>query len=94
VSVRYSRYVVAYDVSDDRERVKVDKVLAGYGFRAQRSVYVVEVNKSGFRQLEGSLTSLRIETGGIAIWRIQTVSSPVFIGKPPMSPDDEIVFIV
>lgn len=36
-----SRYVAAYDVSDDRRRGRVARVLSGYGERVQRSVFLI-----------------------------------------------------
>ena len=33
------RYVVAYDVSDDADRVRLHNTLTGYGVRIQRSVF-------------------------------------------------------
>jgi CRISPR-associated protein Cas2 len=38
-----SLYVAAYDVSEDRRRNKVSKVLCQYGHRVQKSVFVVQV---------------------------------------------------
>lgn len=32
-------YVVCFDVSDDRTRYRVAKVLKGYGYRVQKSVF-------------------------------------------------------
>jgi len=32
-------YVVSYDVGDDRRRLRVARVLEGYGLRVQRSVF-------------------------------------------------------
>ena len=32
-------YAVVYDISSDKEREKVDKLLKGYGFRIQKSVF-------------------------------------------------------
>jgi CRISPR-associated protein Cas2 len=33
------RYIVAYDISDDSQRLKVASLLAGYGVRIQQSVF-------------------------------------------------------
>jgi len=32
-------FAVCYDLSDDRERRRVDKLLTGFGFRVQKSVF-------------------------------------------------------
>jgi len=37
-------YVVAYDIRDDRRRIKVAKILEDFGDRAQYSVFEMELN--------------------------------------------------
>lgn len=37
------RYLVAYDIVDDRRRTKIAKVLESYGDRIQYSVFVVDI---------------------------------------------------
>ena len=36
-----SQYVAAYDISNDRQRERVSRVLEEYGVRVQRSVYLI-----------------------------------------------------
>ncbi|HKI18966.1 MAG TPA: CRISPR-associated endonuclease Cas2 [Isosphaeraceae bacterium] len=55
-----SRYIAAYDVSDDRIRRRVSRVLDGYGQRLQLSVYEVWLEPEelpDFRRRVGSLLS-------------------------------------
>lgn len=40
------RYLVAYDIPDDRRRTRLAKVLASYGDRVQYSVFVVDAARS------------------------------------------------
>jgi CRISPR-associated protein Cas2 len=44
-------YVVVYDISGDKERRRIDKVLKGFGTRAQKSVFECRLNKSGKKDL-------------------------------------------
>lgn len=53
-----SQYVAAYDVSNDRQRDRVARVLSGYGERIQRSVFVVWLDP-------GDLPELRREVGAL-----------------------------
>jgi len=39
MSKRRSRYVIAYDIPDDRRRTKIATTLEGYGERVQYSVF-------------------------------------------------------
>jgi CRISPR-associated endonuclease Cas2 len=90
----YARYVVVYDISLDRERSKVDAVLSNYGFRAQKSVFEVELNKSGLAEITGKLEALAIMSGSILVWRVQSNFSRLNLGFMVESPSDSTVFIV
>ncbi len=50
--------VVSYDVTDDKRRTKVMKTLAGYGQRAQFSVFECELRPVDLERLEGKLRRL------------------------------------
>jgi CRISPR-associated endonuclease Cas2 len=53
-----SRYIAAYDVSDDRIRQRVARVLGGYGHRIQLSVFEIWLESEelpDFRRRVGSL---------------------------------------
>ncbi len=52
------RYVIAYDVHDDRRRSRVAKKLQSYGDRVQFSVFVVDVRAARFQRLRGALVQL------------------------------------
>jgi CRISPR-associated protein Cas2 len=47
-----SQYIASYDISDDRRRQRVARVLLGYGFRVQRSVYQVYVEPEELEDLQ------------------------------------------
>ena len=51
MGARRSRYVVAYDIPDDRRRSRVAKVLEGYGARVQYSVFECPLNGKQFAAL-------------------------------------------
>jgi CRISPR-associated protein Cas2 len=44
--MRRSNYVVTYDISDDRRRAKVFKLMHGFGDHAQYSVFFCQLNDS------------------------------------------------
>ena len=45
------RIVVSYDVSDDRRRRKVAKIMEGYGYRVQYSVFECDLDADQMRTL-------------------------------------------
>lgn len=53
--VKKQFYVVAYDVSDDKRRAKVVKVLLKYGKRINLSVFECMLSDSQFRNLKEAI---------------------------------------
>ncbi len=88
-------YAVVYDISSDKERSRVDKVLRGFGFRIQKSVFECRLDKKGKRELIARLEALNIRTGFIKIYRLEYQTRTTVIGTPPREdPDAESAFIV
>ena len=52
------RYLVAYDVSDDRRRLRLAKKLGSYGDRVQFSVFVIDVRPAKLVRLRADLVRL------------------------------------
>lgn len=57
-----SRYIAAYDISDDRQRVRVAKVLDRYGMRLQYSVFEVWLDPDELPELRRQVGPLLKET--------------------------------
>lgn len=54
------RYLVAYDIVDDRRRTKIAKVLESYGDRIQYSVFVVDIKPARYVRLVDQLRTIMI----------------------------------
>jgi len=52
------RYLVAYDVPDDRRRVRIAKKIGSYGDRVQFSVFIVDVRPARLVRLRSELERL------------------------------------
>lgn len=63
-------YVLAYDVADDRERARVAKLLAGYGVRAQKSVFECRLSHASRETLIRRIESLNLATGFVACYSL------------------------
>ncbi len=74
-----SNYTVANDLSDDRERRRVDKLLKGWGFRVQKSVFECRLTRNEKRRLTVALHALKLETGSVRLYRLAG-DLPVCIG--------------
>lgn len=56
------RYLLAYDIADDRRRTKVAAVLQAYGDRVQFSVFVVDVKPARLVRLQDQLRAKILES--------------------------------
>ncbi|MEY4979435.1 MAG: hypothetical protein RLZZ352_1705 [Pseudomonadota bacterium] len=86
-------YAVVYDISDDKERRQVDRVLTGFGFRVQKSVFECRLGRGDKAQLVAQLTRLGLKTGSVKLYRVYAGVPSVVIGLPSSSPDDEPAYV-
>ena len=61
------QYWIAYDISEDRERTRVERCLLRYGQRIQKSVFCCVLNTQRRMRLQGELEALACQSGSI-IW--------------------------
>ncbi len=88
-------YVVVYDISDDKERSHVDKILKGFGFRYQKSVFECRMSMKMRDDLVKILGNLNIQTGYIKIYKRDWDSKNYVIGNAPQENiDDFTAFII
>ncbi len=90
----FSKYVIAYDISDQRERNRVSKVLTGYGFRVQKSVFECSLSPGGKTKMEAELEKLDLKSGYLYIYRLNKQAKRTDLGQTPPSPDSGFAFIV
>ncbi|MCB1143199.1 MAG: CRISPR-associated endonuclease Cas2 [Leptospiraceae bacterium] len=76
-----SQFAVIYDISSNQERRKVEKILLGFGFREQKSVFECTLDRRGRDELIGKLSKLDIQTGFIKIYRLEYSQKSRIIGK-------------
>lgn len=87
-------YAVAYDVSDDGERARVDKVLLGFGMRVQKSVFECRLSRAMRERLMQELQELKLATGHVLIYQVQANSPAIAIGCGAVRADTGMAFIV
>ena len=92
---RISEYAVVYDISNDRERNRVSKILIGFGFRIQKSVFECRLTRRSKEQLTAQLGKLEIKTGFIKLYRLEYHAKGSIIGEGVNeNPDEGHAFIV
>ena len=90
----YGKYIVSYDITSRRERSQVSRILTGYGFRVQKSVFECLLSPAARARLIDELERLKLETGFIYIYRVSKAGKRIGLGKVPPSPDNDFAFVV
>jgi len=89
-------YAIAYDIADDRERLRVDKLLRGFGMRVQKSVFECRLTRRQAEKMSMKLEMLAIRTGFVLMYRLLDSGEPrAFGNRPPsLSCDGDAAFVV
>ena len=80
-------YAICYDISNDRERRSVDKLLSGYGYRRQRSVFECRLTTAARKRLQVQLDRLSSASGHVLLYRVAAGGQPETVGQAPPDPD-------
>ncbi|HVY70458.1 MAG TPA: CRISPR-associated endonuclease Cas2 [Verrucomicrobiae bacterium] len=83
---REASYVAVYDVTSDRERNRVAKVLEGFGHRVQMSAFELRLTPASKKSLVQRLEALHLETGFVFLYRRGGGKDRVGIGRVPEDP--------
>lgn len=78
-----ARYLVVYDISEDKERDRVASLLEGFGFRVQKSVFECRLTKSGRGRLLRGLEALNPASGFVSMYTLRGSAKRVSIGVVP-----------
>jgi CRISPR-associated protein Cas2 len=88
-------YAVVYDISSHKERCQVERVLKGFGFRVQKSVFECRLDQRGKIELIRQLEALQVRTGFIKIYQLEYQWKPLVIGREQKpGPDEGPAFVV
>ncbi len=84
------RYVVCYDIPDDRRRNKVAKCLDGYGDRVQFSVFEAVLSRVLFDRLEADMRRLmKMDEDQVTLYPLCGACAPKRVRLGLGSADDE-----
>ncbi|WP_298483123.1 CRISPR-associated endonuclease Cas2 [uncultured Chloroflexus sp.] len=91
-------YVISYDISVDQRRLKIAKLLEGYGQRVLESVFECDLEAGAYRQLRQKLDRLiRVEEGdSIRIYHLCGAcrhNAEIIGNGPPLETSTDIYII-
>ena len=81
------RVLIIYDITEDRPRVKLSKLLSSYGIRVQKSAFEASLNKKQYDKLLSELDRYVGREDSIRVYKLYEDSEVITYGK-----EDEILF--
>ena len=85
--------LVIYDIIENKKRVKLAKLLLGYGFRIQKSAFEAELSEKKYEKLLEELRQFEDEEDSIRIYRISGRGQVTVIGKDDSCTLEDIIII-
>lgn len=92
-SVSKNMIVVCYDISDNKRRNQMEKLLERYLFRVQRSVFEAMLTKQKTKQLNQELARFAKDDDNIRIYKINGSGDVTVYGNAQVLEDEEIIII-
>ena len=93
VSVSKNMIVVCYDISDNKRRNKMVKLLERHLFRVQRSVFEAMLTNQKTDQLKRELSQFAKEDDNIRIYKINGSGDVSVYGSAYQLEDEEVIII-
>lgn len=87
-------WLIAYDISSNRERSRVERVLRDWGFRIQKSVWLVATGRGGIKALVREIERISLLTGQVLLLRLMLGAAPLAVGRPFEDPDSGVAYVV
>lgn len=85
--------LIIYDISENKTRVKLAKMLLGYGFRIQKSAFEAVITKKKYKELLGRLPAYTSSMDSIRVYKIIGRGQVVSFGRIETDENEEIIVI-
>lgn len=85
--------VVIYDIIDNKRRLKISKILSGYGKRVQKSAFECIINKKQYEALIDKLTCVIADIDLLRVYRIAGSADVKVWGDVALSLYEEDIII-
>jgi CRISPR-associated endonuclease Cas2 len=86
------QYWIAYDLSSDRERTRVERIVMRYGQRLQKSVFHCVLDTARLEHLQGELEALGCRSGSIVLVALAQPLQAYSLGTPPLALTEDWAF--
>lgn len=85
--------LIIYDITDNKKRLKLSKLLLGYGFRIQKSAFEAVITKKKYEELLERLPSYTSAEDSIRVYKIVGKGQVVSFGKTIENKTEDIIII-
>ena len=85
--------LIIYDIVDNKKRIKLSKMLLGYGFRIQKSAFEAIIPKRKYKELLERLPAYTSADDSIRVYKIIGKGQVVSFGKPMEEAAEDIIVI-
>jgi len=88
------KYVVCFDISDDKKRKIVSEMLEEFGIRVQRSVFEIEINKTYLKKLLSKIKQNIDKFDSVRFYSMHsdTIKKSIYLGVGSEPFDEEDVY--
>lgn len=85
--------LIIYDISDNKRRNNMVKILSSYGFRVQKSAFEAMLKDNKYKKLLGEIEKIPDKSDSVRVYKIQCQGSVKVFGEPFSIVDEDTVII-
>lgn len=85
--------LIIYDIVDNKRRLKLAKMLQGYGFRIQKSAFEATISKRKYNELIERLPAYAAKTDSIKVYKIIGKGQITSFGMSMDIQDEDVIVI-
>ncbi len=85
--------VIIYDISDNKQRLRMVKYLEGFGHRVQKSAFEAWLNNKKFSRLCTGMDNIVRADDHVKIYRLKGASDTFVWGEPSGSDPEDVIII-
>lgn len=85
--------LIIYDIAENKTRVKLSKMLLGYGFRIQKSAFEAVITKKKYQELLERLPAYTSSQDSIKVYKIIGKGQVVSFGRSDEDSQEDIIVI-
>lgn len=85
--------LIIYDIVDNKKRLKLSKLLLGYGFRIQKSAFEAVITKQKYKELLERLPAYTSSVDSIRVYKIIGKGQVISFGKAIENETEDIIVV-